>query len=185
MQEGQTGTASTLLEIWTDGACKGNPGPGGWGACLIYGKHTLELYDGEPLTTNNRMELSAVIASLASLERPCRIEIHTDSTYVRNGITQWLVGWAAKGWKTAAGKPVKNVDLWKLLHRLSAIHDIRWIWVKGHAGIDGNEKADQLANMGVEVAQGKRPPCPGLAPAVSRLLKGEEESGDATDLPGH
>ena len=175
MQERQKAPALRVLEIWTDGACKGNPGPGGWGACLVYGTNTLELYGGEPVTTNNRMELSAVIAALATLKRPCSIVIHTDSQYVKNGITQWLPGWLSKHWKTAAGKPVKNVDLWKILVELSQRHEIRWSWVKGHAGIEGNEKADQLANYGVETAQGTRTPCPAVTETVLQLLSGEKE----------
>jgi ribonuclease HI len=138
------------IEIWTDGACKGNPGPGGWGALLRYGDHEKELFGGERLTTNNRMELTAVIEALASLKRRCAVVLHTDSQYVQLGITEWLPNWMRRGWKTADKKPVKNADLWQRLHQLSTQHDVHWRWVKGHAGVDGNERADQLANRGVE-----------------------------------
>jgi ribonuclease HI len=138
------------VEIWTDGACKGNPGPGGWGALLRYGDREKELFGGERLTTNNRMELTAVIEALASLKRRCRVVLHTDSQYVQLGITEWLPNWMRRGWKTADRKPVKNADLWQRLHELSAGHDVHWRWVKGHAGVDGNERADELANRGVE-----------------------------------
>ena len=132
-----------------DGACKGNPGPGGWGALLRTGKHEKELFGGEPATTNNRMELAAVINALASLKRSCTVEIYTDSQYVRNGITEWLAQWRRRGWKTADGKPVKNIDLWQTLEQESGRHKVHWHWVKGHAGHDGNERADALANRGV------------------------------------
>jgi ribonuclease HI len=135
--------------IYTDGACKGNPGPGGWGALLRVGAHEKELFGGEPETTNNRMELVAVINALASLKRPCSVEVYTDSQYVRNGITEWLAQWRRRGWKTADRKPVKNVDLWQALEREASRHEVQWHWVKGHAGHDGNERADQLANRGV------------------------------------
>jgi ribonuclease HI len=136
--------------IYTDGACKGNPGPGGWGALLRVGAHEKELFGGEPETTNNRMELAAVINALASLKRPCSVEVYTDSQYVRNGITEWLAQWRRRGWKTADRKPVKNVDLWQALEREAGRHEVQWHWVRGHAGHDGNERADQLANRGVE-----------------------------------
>jgi ribonuclease HI len=135
--------------IYTDGACKGNPGPGGWGALLRVGAHEKELFGGEPETTNNRMELAAVINALASLKRPCSVEVYTDSQYVRNGITEWLTQWRRRGWKTADRKPVKNVDLWQALEREAGRHEVQWHWVKGHAGHDGNERADELANRGV------------------------------------
>jgi len=137
------------IEIFTDGACKGNPGPGGWGALLISGPHKKELFGGEPNTTNNRMELRAVIEALSLLKRPCDVIVHTDSQYVQKGISEWIHGWKARGWKTAAKEPVKNADLWKALDEAQARHTIQWRWVKGHAGHDGNERADELANMGV------------------------------------
>ena len=135
--------------VHTDGACKGNPGPGGWGALLETGKHRKELHGGELLTTNNRMELTAAIEALAALKRRCLVQLYTDSQYVQKGITEWIHGWKAKGWKTAAKAPVKNVDLWKKLDELAAQHHVSWRWVKGHAGHDGNERADALANRGV------------------------------------
>jgi ribonuclease HI len=135
--------------IYSDGACKGNPGPGGWGAWLQSGEHGKELWGGEPATTNNRMELTAVIEALASLKRTCDIQVYTDSEYVKNGITTWIHGWKRRGWKTADGKPVKNVELWQRLEALAKLHHIEWHWVKGHAGHPGNEKADELANRGV------------------------------------
>ena len=140
------------VTIYTDGACKGNPGPGGWGAWLQSGKHEKELFGGEALTTNNRMELMAVIEALQALKRPCKVELYLDSQYVRQGITEWIHGWKAKGWKTAAKQPVKNADLWQQLDALvhGGIHQINWHWVKGHSGDFGNEKADALANLGVE-----------------------------------
>ena len=137
------------VRIYTDGACKGNPGPGGWGALLRFGAREKELFGGEPETTNNRMELAAVIHALAALKRRCTVEVYTDSQYVRNGITEWLPQWRRRGWKTADGKPVKNLDLWQALEREAARHEVRWHWVKGHAGHDGNERADALANRGV------------------------------------
>lgn len=143
-------SAAPSLIIYTDGACKGNPGPGGWGAILISGKNEKELFGGEANTTNNRMELLAVIRALEALKRPCQIALYTDSQYVCKGISEWLVGWKAKGWKTAAKQPVKNVDLWQTLDALVQQHKISWHWVKGHAGHPGNERADQLANRGVE-----------------------------------
>ncbi len=148
----------SVVEIWTDGACKGNPGPGGWGAWLKSGGHEKELFGGEAQTTNNRMELTAVIEALASLKRRCRVELHTDSQYVQLGITEWLPNWVRRGWKTADRKPVKNADLWQRLHALSLQHEIDWRWVRGHAGISGNEHADQLANRGVELALQKGRP---------------------------
>jgi ribonuclease HI len=141
---------ATTVEIWTDGACKGNPGPGGWGALLRYGDREKELFGGERLTTNNRMELTAVIEALASLKRRCRVVLHTDSQYVQLGITEWLPSWVRRDWKTAGKKPVKNADLWQRLATLARAHDIEWRWVRGHSGVDGNERADELANRGVE-----------------------------------
>lgn len=138
------------MEVFTDGACSGNPGPGGWGALLRYGDREQELSGGERHTTNNRMELMAAIQALESLKRACRVTIHTDSTYVRNGITQWIERWKAKGWKTADNKPVKNVDLWKRLEDAAASHDITWLWVRGHDGHPENERADALARRAAE-----------------------------------
>jgi ribonuclease HI len=137
------------VEIFTDGACKGNPGRGGWGALLVAGGKTKELFGGELNTTNNRMELRAVIEALGALKRPCEVVVHTDSQYVQKGISEWIHGWKARGWKTAAREPVKNVDLWQALDEAQARHDIQWRWVKGHAGHEGNERADALANLGV------------------------------------
>ena len=143
--------AQERVLIYTDGACKGNPGPGGWGAWLRYGQHERELFGGERVTTNNRMELTAVIQALASLKRPCAVDLYTDSEYVRQGITSWIRGWKARGWKTADRKPVKNIDLWQTLDGLAASHEVSWHWVKGHNGDVGNERADALANR--EAAQ--------------------------------
>ena len=140
------------VEIYTDGACKGNPGPGGWGAVLRFGAHVKELHGGEAGTTNNRMELTAVIRALEALTRPCRVRLHTDSQYVQKGITVWIFDWKRRGWRTADKKPVKNADLWKRLDELVLPHEIEWIWVKGHAGDIGNERADALANLGVAQA---------------------------------
>jgi ribonuclease HI len=147
--EAASETEGRIINVYTDGACKGNPGPGGWGAVLEYDGQERELYGGEPATTNNRMELTAVIEALSALKRPCRIVLHTDSQYVQKGITEWITGWKARGWKTAAKEPVKNVDLWRKLDEVVRDHEIRWVWVKGHAGHDGNERADALANKGV------------------------------------
>jgi ribonuclease HI len=141
---------SDTVVVYTDGACKGNPGPGGWGAFLTWGSHKKELFGGEAMTTNNRMELTAVIEALASLKRGCRVAIYTDSEYVRNGITTWIKGWKARGWRTADRKPVKNIELWQRLEALAAQHQVRWHWVRGHTGDPGNERADRLANQGVE-----------------------------------
>jgi ribonuclease HI len=143
--------------IYTDGACKGNPGPGGWGALLSQGGTEKELFGGELGTTNNRMEMMAVIEALTALKRPCSVTLYLDSEYVRKGITEWIHGWKARGWRTAAKAPVKNVDLWQRLDALvsSSGHKIDWRWVKGHAGDPGNERADALANKGVERALGR------------------------------
>jgi ribonuclease HI len=135
------------VEIFTDGACSGNPGPGGWGAVLRYGDTDKELMGGEPDTTNNRMEMTAAIVALESLKRPVRVDLHTDSTYLRDGITRWIHAWKRNGWKTAAKKPVKNVDLWQRLEAAMASHDIEWHWVRGHAGHPENERADELARL--------------------------------------
>jgi ribonuclease HI len=145
--------------IYTDGACKGNPGPGGWGVLLRSGSTVKELYGGERLTTNNRMELMAVIQALKALKRPCAVSLHVDSLYVLKGMTEWLRGWKAKGWRTASKQPVKNVELWQMLDELVSQrgHSIEWHWVRGHDGDPGNERADELANMGVEVAMGRLP----------------------------
>ena len=140
---------SDEVVIYADGACRGNPGPGGWGAWLKAGEHEKELFGGEKLTTNNRMELTAVIEALASLKKRCQVTIYTDSAYVKDGITSWIHGWKSRGWKTADKKPVKNVELWQRLDALNASHSVQWRWVKGHAGDPGNERADQLANRGV------------------------------------
>ena len=138
------------VDIFTDGSCKGNPGPGGWGAILRSGTHEKELWGGARETTNNRMELTAVIESLKALKRRVTVRVHTDSTYVQQGITTWIHGWKKNGWRTKAKEPVKNADLWQALDELVAGHDISWHWVKGHAGHPENERADQLANRGVE-----------------------------------
>jgi ribonuclease HI len=136
--------------IYTDGACSGNPGPGGWGAVLRYGDVLKELHGGERETTNNRMELLAAISALEALTRPVTVQLYTDSTYVLNGITKWVDGWKRAGWKTAAKKPVKNVDLWQRLVAAMAKHEVSWHWVKGHAGDPGNERADELARLGID-----------------------------------
>ena len=137
------------VKIWTDGACSGNPGPGGYGAILRFGEREKELSGGEPATTNNRMELMAAIVALEALTRPCAVDLHTDSQYVRNGVTQWIAGWKARGWKTADRKPVKNVELWRRLEEASERHEVDWHWVKGHAGDEMNERADALARAGM------------------------------------
>ncbi|MDF1644717.1 MAG: ribonuclease HI [Pseudomonadales bacterium] len=138
------------VEIFTDGACKGNPGPGGWGAFLRFGEHEKKLCGGELLTTNNRMELTAAIKGLAALKRASQVELTTDSQYVRKGITEWMPNWKKRNWRTAAKKPVKNVDLWQALDKETARHQINWHWIKGHSGHPENELADQLANDGVQ-----------------------------------
>jgi ribonuclease HI len=145
------------VEIYTDGACKGNPGPGGWGVLLRSGSTVKELYGGERSTTNNRMELTAVIKALEALKRPCAVTLHLDSQYVLKGITEWLPGWKAKGWKTASRQPVKNAELWRHLDDLllRSGHVVDWRWVRGHNGDPGNERADALANLGVQVAMAK------------------------------
>lgn len=141
------------VTIYTDGACSGNPGPGGWGAVLIFGEREKDIHGGEPATTNNRMELQAAIEALNALTRPCRVDLHTDSQYVRQGITSWLAGWKRNGWKTSAREPVKNADLWRALDEARSRHEVRWHWVKGHAGHPMNERADALARKGCEEAR--------------------------------
>lgn len=139
-----------IVTIYTDGACRGNPGPGGWGVCLQYKDKEKELFGGEAETTNNRMELTAAIQALEALNRHCNIKLHTDSKYVLQGITEWMANWKKRGWKTSANKPVKNEDLWRRLDQAIQGHRIEWIWVKGHAGDHGNERADSLANRGID-----------------------------------
>jgi len=141
---------TTRVEIYTDGACRGNPGPGGWGALLIAGRRRKAMHGGEHETTNNRMELTAAIEALNALTRPCKVNLHTDSKYVMHGITEWMDNWKARGWKTANRKPVKNKDLWQALDEAQSRHDIEWKWVKGHDGDPGNEAADELANRGID-----------------------------------
>ena len=142
-------TENKTVTLYTDGACKGNPGKGGWGVLMRYGSHEKELFGGEAHTTNNRMELTAIIQGLAALKRPCAVVIYTDSQYVKNGMEKWIHGWKKNGWKTASKQPVKNEDLWQQLDRLAAQHQIQWQWVRGHAGHTENERADALANQGV------------------------------------
>lgn len=141
---------AAAVEIYTDGACRGNPGPGGWGVVLLSGAHEKELRGGEILTTNNRMELTAAIRALAALQKPCAVALYTDSQYVRKGILEWLPQWKARDWRTADKKPVKNVELWQQLEREIERHEIQWHWVKGHAGVPGNERADRLANEAID-----------------------------------
>ena len=143
-------TDNTHVVVYTDGACAGNPGPGGWGAILISGEHRKELHGGEAASTNNRMELTAAIAALEALKRPSRVDLHTDSEYVKNGITSWIHGWKKRGWKTADRKPVKNVELWQKLDEARNRHDVTWHWVRGHAGDVENERADELAREGMQ-----------------------------------
>ncbi|HEY2976908.1 MAG TPA: ribonuclease HI [Burkholderiaceae bacterium] len=144
---------SDSVVVYTDGACKGNPGPGGWGVLLRWGDHAKELFGGETQTTNNRMELTAVIEALAALKQRCDVALYTDSAYVKNGITTWIHNWKQRGWRTADKKPVKNIELWQRLDALASQHDVRWHWVRGHTGDPGNERADELANMGVPGAR--------------------------------
>lgn len=138
------------VHIYTDGACRGNPGPGGWGVSLHYGAAQKKIYGGESVTTNNRMELMAAIQALESLTKPCTVHLHTDSKYVLQGMTEWLPNWKKRGWKTASKQPVKNEDLWRRLEAVTVKHTIKWLWVKGHSGNAGNELADQLANQGID-----------------------------------
>ena len=146
---------SDSVVIFTDGACRGNPGPGGWGAILISGKHEKEIWGGDPDTTNNRMELMAAIEALTALTRPCKVELHTDSQYVKKGISEWISSWKARGWKTADKKPVKNEDLWRRLDEARLRHEVKWKWVKGHAGHELNERADALAGRGLREGLGE------------------------------
>jgi ribonuclease HI len=146
----------TEVVIYTDGACSGNPGPGGWGVVLSWNGTEKELHGGEPQTTNNRMELMAAIQALEALNRPSRVQLHTDSTYLLNGITKWITAWQRNGWRTSARKPVKNEDLWRRLIEAMNGHQVSWRWVKGHAGEEGNERADALARLGIEEAAGAR-----------------------------
>ena len=143
--------AEAVVEIYADGACKGNPGPGGWGVLLRAGGRDREMHGGEPQTTNNRMELTAVIEGLRALEGPAQVRVYTDSQYVQKGISEWIHAWKRRGWLTADRKPVKNIDLWKALDEAARAHDVEWHWVKGHAGHPENERADALANKGIEV----------------------------------
>jgi ribonuclease HI len=145
---------SEVVEIFTDGACRGNPGPGGWGVVLRYKGKEKEFYGGEAETTNNRMELTAAIMGLESLKRHCKVELTTDSQYVRLGITEWIAGWKKRGWKNSAKKPVKNIDLWQRLDQIAVKHQVEWHWVKGHSGHDENERADALANRGIDELTG-------------------------------
>ena len=147
--DGEEKADAKVVDIYTDGACSGNPGPGGWGALLLYDGHEKELHGGEAQTTNNRMELMAAIMALESLKRPVKARLHTDSQYLRGGITQWIHDWKRKGWRTADKKPVKNVDLWQRLEAALERHDVQWLWVRGHAGHPENERADALARRGV------------------------------------
>ena len=142
-------TSKPQAIVYTDGACAGNPGPGGWGAILIWDGHREEMFGGEAATTNNRMELMAAISALESLKRPSRVQVHTDSEYVQKGISTWIHGWKRKGWRTATGAPVKNAELWKRLEAAQQGHDVTWHWVRGHAGHDDNERADELARQGM------------------------------------
>jgi ribonuclease HI len=153
----ETAQDQQAVTIFTDGACKGNPGPGGWGAILRFKEEEREMFGGDPATTNNRMEMTAVIEALASLKRPCRVAVYTDSQYVQKGITEWIEGWKRRGWRTASKEPVKNVDLWKRLDSLASGHRVSWHWVRGHDGHPGNERADELANRGVESMIGQPP----------------------------
>ena len=152
-QSGAAGASGPVVAIYTDGACSGNPGPGGWGAILRWADQERELHGGEPHTTNNRMELMAAISALEALKRACTIDLHTDSQYLRHGITQWIHGWKRNGWRTADKKPVKNADLWQRLETAMARHEVRWHWVRGHAGHALNERADVLAREGVAAAR--------------------------------
>jgi ribonuclease HI len=150
-------SSTEAVEIWTDGACSGNPGPGGWGAILVYGEVQKEMSGAEPETTNNRMELQAAIAALSALRRPCKVILHTDSQYVKGGITGWIFGWKKNGWRTADKKPVKNVDLWQALDEAIRRHEIEWRWVKGHAGNEMNDRADELAREAIKaMREGKK-----------------------------
>ena len=144
-----------IVQIYTDGACSGNPGPGGWGAILLSGQHEREIFGGEAATTNNRMELMAAIQALEALKKPCKVQLYTDSRYVMDGISQWMPAWKARGWRTADRKPVKNEDLWRRLDEARSRHEVAWKWVKGHAGHELNEKADELARRGIAQIRGQ------------------------------
>lgn len=157
---------SETVIIHTDGACSGNPGPGGWGAILQFGQHRKELKGGEQLTTNNKMELTAAIEALNALTRPCTVDLHTDSQYVKNGVQSWMHGWKKNGWRTADKKPVKNLELWQALDEATKRHTIEWKWVKGHAGHELNERADQLANEGMAPFKGRKGKADPLMPPV-------------------
>ena len=150
-----TEVKAMAVDLYSDGACKGNPGPGGWGVLLRFGDREKELFGGEAQTTNNRMELTAVIEGLRALNRTCKVRVHTDSQYVQKGISEWLPNWRRRGWRTSEGKPVKNQDLWQALDELAAGHEVEWHWVKGHAGHPENERADALANQGVLNGMGR------------------------------
>jgi ribonuclease HI len=169
------------VTIYTDGACSGNPGPGGWGAILIHGEHRKELNGGEAGTTNNRMELTAAIEALNALKRPCKVDLWTDSVYVRDGITKWIHGWKRNGWKTAAKKPVKNAELWQALDEALKRHDISWHWVKGHAGHPENERADELAREGMAPYKTQISKKPAMRSAIAGLLV--ELSGSRITAP--
>lgn len=149
-------TDKDMIQIWTDGACSGNPGPGGWGALIRWNGHEKELYGGDPATTNNRMEMTAVIEALNALNRPSKITLNVDSTYVKDGLTKWIKGWKRNGWKTADKKPVKNQELWMAMDEACKRHEITWVWVKGHAGDEGNERADALARKGTDEVRGRK-----------------------------
>ncbi len=149
-REATMGETEQTVVVYTDGACSGNPGPGGWGAILIWGGHKKEMWGGEPVSTNNRMELMAAISALESLKRPMSVELWTDSAYVKDGISSWIHGWKKRGWKTADNKPVKNVELWQRLDAAAARHKVKWHWLKGHAGHPMNERADELARFGIK-----------------------------------
>jgi len=148
--QGQPGGDLPEVEMWTDGACKGNPGIGGWGVLMRSGRHQRELHGGEMVTTNNQMELTAVIEGLRALNRRCRVRLHVDSVYVMKGMQEWIANWKRNGWRTAAKKPVKNADLWRALDEQVSRHEVTWVWVKGHSGDPGNERADELANLAIE-----------------------------------
>jgi ribonuclease HI len=168
--------------IHTDGACSGNPGPGGWGAILSYGKHVKELKGGEAHTTNNRMELMAAIAALEALKRPCLVDIHTDSEYLRNGITMWINSWKRNGWRTKEKKPVKNAELWQRLDRVCAQHQVRWHWLRGHAGHALNERADQLAREAIAaVRSGAIGSLTASRPRTDRFLGQRKQSGSVAE----
>lgn len=161
MTDGEAHSAADrpVVEIWTDGGCKPNPGPGGWGVLLRFGNAEKQLSGGDPATTNNRMELTAAAEALEALTRPCRVRLHTDSEYLKNGITRWSTGWVRKNWRSSTGDPVKNMDLWRRILDAAARHEIDWLWVRGHSGDEGNERVDRLATAGREAAleEARRP----------------------------